>query len=399
MGALFPTSPGHRAGDDDGVASAPSVIHLVSDFVAPSEPWLYDLVRAPGTHGPRVVCERRINESEFPFEPVEPGLPTTRRYGWDWFSRQATATRLVRLDPRDRWRGELHRRRLTADVFHAHFGPAAWMAVDGGLSPVVASFYGYDATVTKVIRHWRRRYRELFAGGGLFVAEGPAMGRRLIALGAPPERVRVLPLIADVESLSWREPDVAGDVQVVMAGRFVEKKGFALGVRAFADATADKAASLVLMGTGPEEGRLKGLVRSLGLADRVTFLPFASRAAYRELLEGADIVLQPSVTARNGDCEGGAPTVLLDALAIGPVVVASEHADIPFVVDPSAAYLAPEADVGRLTEALAAALASRDEWTDRSAAGRRHVERQHARDAVARLRDDIYAEAAQAVGP
>jgi colanic acid/amylovoran biosynthesis glycosyltransferase len=269
----------------------------------------------------------------------------------------------------------------------------AWMAIEAGLSPLVASFYGFDATSDRLLRRWRRQYEELFARGQAFVAEGPAMGRRLEALGAPASRVHILPLLADVDGLNWRPPRESGPIRVIMAGRFVEKKGFVLGVEAFASALRGADATLTLMGDGPECQALHRAVERTGISDQVRFLPFNSRQGYRQLLANSDILLQPSRTASNGDCEGGAPTVLLDAQAIGVIVVGSDHADIPYVVDPSAAYLAPEGDLQRMAEALAAACSSRHEWHGRSLTGRQHVEEQHAPDAVGRRRDQIYLEA------
>jgi colanic acid/amylovoran biosynthesis glycosyltransferase len=177
-----------------------------------------------------------------------------------------------------------------------------------------------------------------------------------------------------------------------MAGRFVEKKGFALGLEAFGALGRDDA-ELTIMGEGREGPRLHADVERLGLVDRVRFVPFGNRAAYRAELARADIILQPSVTARSGDSEGGAPVVLLDAQAIGLVVVASDHADIPFVVDSEAAFLSPEGDAVGLARALREAIEVRDEWRDRSLRGRQHVERQHGFVSVARARDEIYADA------
>ncbi|NIP81231.1 MAG: glycosyltransferase, partial [Gemmatimonadetes bacterium] len=54
--------------------------------------------------------------------------------------------------------------------------------------------------------------------------------------------------------------------------------------------------------------------------------------------------------AANGDGEGGAPTTLLEAQAVGLPVVASRHADIPWVVAPEAGLLAPEEDPEALAE-------------------------------------------------
>ena len=56
---------------------------------------------------------------------------------------------------------------------------------------------------------------------------------------------------------------------------------------------------------------------------------------------GGDILLAPSVTAANGDGEGGAPTTILDAQALGTIVVGSTHADIPFLVEDGTASSHP----------------------------------------------------------
>jgi colanic acid/amylovoran biosynthesis glycosyltransferase len=182
---------------------------------------------------------------------------------------------------------------------------------------------------------------------------------------------------------------------VVMAGRLLAKKGFALGIEALAARCATGEVELTVMGDGPESDALHRAVDRNGIAGQVTFMAFADRETYRKVLASADIFLQPSLTAPNGDSEGGAPTTLLDAQAIGTVIVASDHADIPFVVDPAAAYLCAEGDVAALSGAVSRAIASRDEWTERSALGRRHVEAQHGPQAVAERRDEIYAEAAE----
>jgi colanic acid/amylovoran biosynthesis glycosyltransferase len=67
----------------------------------------------------------------------------------------------------------------------------------------------------------------------------------------------------------------------------------------------------------------------------------------------ANILLQPSVTAANGDTEGGLYT-LLEAQVLGMPVISTYHADISNVVLPGkSALLVPE----RNSEALASALA------------------------------------------
>ena len=56
------------------------------------------------------------------------------------------------------------------------------------------------------------------------------------------------------------------------------------------------------------------------------------------------------MTARNGDTEGGAPTTILDAQAVGTIVVGSTHADIPFLVeDGVTGFLADEGSDDRVS--------------------------------------------------
>src|SRR5262249_48922685 len=61
----------------------------------------------------------------------------------------------------------------------------------------------------------------------------------------------------------------------------------------------------------------------------------------------------------DGDSEGGAPTILLEAQAIGTPIVATRHADIPHVAPEGLGVrLCDEHDVAALGDALAATLAA-----------------------------------------
>jgi colanic acid/amylovoran biosynthesis glycosyltransferase len=373
-------------------STAQTVTHLVQSFVEPSEPWLYDLVRLPGAFRPSVLCEIRKLDSEYPLSDVAPVLPRPRRFDVRWVTALANRRVGLPVGPSNYWRRALKDLVPAADVFHAHFGPCGWMAANAGLKPLVTSFYGYDATELATLKYWGRGYPELFGRSSIVVAEGPAMAERLVRLGASRDRLRVLPLVAPLHDVEWRPPRSTGPVKVVMAGRLVEKKGFHLGVEAFAKASVPES-TLSIVGDGPEKPRLHSIVASHGIKHRVRFVPFLGRESYRLELCDADVLLQPSMTASNGDCEGGAPTVLLDALAVGLILVVSDHADLPFVAGPSA-FIAEEGRVEHLADALQRAVGARASWGEQSLSGRSHVERQHAPTNVARLRDGIYAEAA-----
>jgi glycosyltransferase involved in cell wall biosynthesis len=142
------------------------------------------------------------------------------------------------------------------DVVHAHYGPPAalLLAFTGRLRrPLVVSFYGFDATTTEYVasRRWRRRYARLFAAAEAFVVEGPRMGERLEALGCPADKVHVARLPADAQGLEGIERAPAPVFRAVLAGRFIEKKGFDTAIRAFGRAFADRDdAELLIIGGG-----------------------------------------------------------------------------------------------------------------------------------------------------
>lgn len=114
------------------------------------------------------------------------------------------------------------------------------------------------------------------------------------------------------------------------------------------------------------------------MEERVLLLGALPYHAYGEEADKAHILLAPSVTAANGDSEGGAPTVLLEMQARGLPILSTRHADIPeVVVDNVSGYLVPERDIEALSAKLVHLLAHPEQWDGIGEAGRAHVERQH----------------------
>ncbi len=180
---------------------------------------------------------------------------------------------------------------------------------------------------------------------------------------------------------------------------FREKKGLRQALEAVARARSEHPGLVFRIGgDGPERGEVEALVSRLGLADCTRLLGFLSHERMIDEMDAADLFLQPSVTARNGDSEGGAPTTVLEAQACGLPVLATHHADLPHVVvEGESALLAPERDVERLTANLLTLLKGPERWMAMGEAGRAHVLRCHdAEREVARLEDRYLALAEEA---
>ena len=129
------------------------------------------------------------------------------------------------------------------------------------------------------------------------------------------------------------------DNPVVLAGgRMKPEKGHWHLLRAFAEvARQEPSVRLVLLGDGPLRPDLLGLRDKLGLEDRVFFPGFQSNVL--PWVSGARVFVLPSVWE-------GFPNSLLEALAVGTPVVASDCRSGPREL------LAPESDPTRKTTGI-----------------------------------------------
>lgn len=386
------------------------VAHVRRVWFKPTETFLHTTVSGARRTRPLLLGHERANAEAFPVDApvVELAPPGSLAARWNHWC----ATRLGRdpAAPLSGSRAYRALRRHGASLIHAHFGYTGVHALPlarRARLPLVTTFYGEDVSRLGRDPAWRARYAGLFAGGARFLAEGPFMGQRLVELGCPAEKLHVQRIAIHCDRYPFRARSAAhgaargtGDrkgkegepVRLFFCASFREKKGLGFALEAVARARAEHPRLVFrIAGDGPERGdALRGIDR-LGLRDCTELLGFLSHERMIEELHAADLFLQPSVTAADGDSEGGAPTTLLEAQACGLPVLATRHADIPYVVrDGSSGLLAPERDVERLAANLLTLLKTPERWAEMGAAGRSHMERFHdATTEVARL-EDLY---------
>jgi colanic acid/amylovoran biosynthesis glycosyltransferase len=285
-------------------------------------------------------------------------------------------------------------------VVHAHFGTVG-IAVSRVCAllnvPLVVSFYGFDVGSVPRQRGAMRAYARLFATAAALTAEGPALARTLMGLGAPRDVVKLLPLGFPEWALNEPIPtrSGAGAFNLLQVARFVEKKGVDVTLRALAHARAAGVdARLVLIGDGPLRGALESLIDELGLRSVVELPGFVRHRGLGDHFARAHVFVQPSRTAANGDTEGGHPTVLLEALARGIPVLATTHADIPLVVRHGVSgLLCAENDHEALARNIVTLAREPQTLAAMGVAARKMTLRRHDPKTLISLRERLYREA------
>jgi colanic acid/amylovoran biosynthesis glycosyltransferase len=142
---------------------------------------------------------------------------------------------------------------------------------------------------------------------------------------------------------------------------------------------------------GRYSARIYSYIREHRLQNCVRLLGFLNHADYLREMQRGDIFLHPSIVDDDGVSEGGAPTTILEAQALGMPVVSTYHCDIPNVTLPGeSALLVPERDSNALAEALRRLLDDPEKRQKMGQAGRRHMERFHDIEREAPLLEERY---------
>ncbi|MGV2829976.1 glycosyltransferase [Myxosarcina sp. GI1(2024)] len=245
----------------------------------------------------------------------------------------------------------VHLNKHPYDIVHCHFGYEGLKSLplrDLGLlsGKLIVSFHGVDMT-RYLQEQGDRIYDRLFEQGNLFLPISNHWKRKLIELGCPETKIQVHHMGIDGNSFSYVARQAQSDrLRLVSVCRLVEKKGIEYAIRAVARCIANgHAIEYQIVGDGELSDRLQQLCRELKIEDAVSFRGSQTKSDVVAILNGSDVLLAPSVTARDGDCEG-IPVSLMEAMATGLPVVSTWHSGIPELVeDGISGFLVAERDV------------------------------------------------------
>ncbi len=195
-------------------------------------------------------------------------------------------------------------------IGHHHKTPAAW------LEPYGLRAYLTDRSLWLL--------KQMFWRLDPFLKISMNKARKILTMNS--SVAKVLPLPSDKEvripQVAAEPPVLRDDVascskfRVLSIGRFVALKGFDVTIGAFARCWNRQSSAwrsrmeLVLIGRGPEEQRLRQMVKDLGMPSSVVrFVPWLDRAELPEYYNSASVFLFPS--------HEGAGMVVIEALSYG----------------------------------------------------------------------------------
>jgi glycosyltransferase involved in cell wall biosynthesis len=229
----------------------------------------------------------------------------------------------------------------------------------------------------------------------LVLVRSESLGRALIQIGCPPEKIRIQRTGIPIAEIPFRPRSwpTDGAWRFLQACRLIEKKGLQTSLLSFAKFVARYPQSrFTIAGEGPLQTQLESLARELGLGGKVSFPGFVSQSELRELLYGSHIFLHPSERGADGNQEG-VPNSMLEAMASGLPVFATEHGGIPEAIEHGqSGILVKERDHEALADALLEAVAHPDQLTAMARNGADSVRQNFEQSAQTRKLEDCYLE-------
>jgi glycosyltransferase involved in cell wall biosynthesis len=284
-----------------------------------------------------------------------------------------------------------------AEILHTHdyktnmLGGLAARRVDRSMAWVATVHL--HTTTSRRLRLYRALDLFLLRLADRVITVSREQRRLLLRRGVDRRRIALIPNVIDAAAFAARAEDplatrdrlglAAAAPVVTLVGRLTAQKG----VDSFLDAAhfvreRQPEAAFLVVGNGPGRSRLETQADALGLDGAVHFLGYRDEVA--PILAASDVVVVPSRAE-------GLPLVLLEALAVGRPVVASQVGGIPDLLHHGeTGLLVPPDDPLAVADNVLRLLADRGWAEGLGEAGRHQVLRVCAPERAARRLAAVY---------
>ncbi len=234
----------------------------------------------------------------------------------------------------------------TFDLVDGHYlypdGVAAYELAQKHNKPLILTARGSDVNFWMEQPAQKEKILRALNYACKIICVSAALKNRLIGHGIPENKITVIMNGVDRSIFNADQRPVKTGEYLLSVGNLVPLKGHEYILHALAKLPDEK---LIIIGSGTLEARLKSLAQQLNLTDRVTFLP---NIPHDEL---ADFYRKAKCTILMSSMEG-MPNVILESLACGTPVIATNVGGISEVVTEDNGILIAERTAKALTDAL-----------------------------------------------
>jgi colanic acid/amylovoran biosynthesis glycosyltransferase len=326
-----------RSRDGGTRSSIPVVACYCATFLKPEMLHIYRQITSLDRVAPFVIAQKREEAARYPFDQIAVvGKPATHFLRRFWFKQIRDAPWQVSPAEVKKLTGILAE--VKAELLHIYFGHIAvhlLPLIRAWPKPSLVSFHGADVMVDLERPAYRAATQQMLEAVRLVLVRSESLGHALINVGCPAGKIRLQRTGIPIGEIPFRTrewPD-NGAWKFVQASRLIEKKGLRVSLRAFAKFAARcPGATFTIAGEGPLRSELGKHAAELGIADKVFFPGFVSQTQLRELFYQSHIFLHPSERGGDGNQEG-VPNSMLEAMASGLPVFATEHGGIPEAIE------------------------------------------------------------------
>lgn len=240
--------------------------------------------------------------------------------------------------------------------------------------PLLVIFHGHDATDRKLLKEYKGKYRKLFEYAAYLIVVSKDMKKKLIALGADPKKIHVIPCGVDVLKFTPSKNEIR-DKNFLAVGRFAPKKAPLFTLQAFYKVLQKyPEAKLTMVGKKQDLfNECEAFVNKLGIQKSVIFTGVLGPAEIVELISKSFAFVQHSVTAPNGDMEG-TPVSIMEASACGLPIISTFHGGIQdAVIHEKTGFLVDEMDVDKMANYMIYFCKNHKQANNLGLKGREHI--------------------------
>ncbi|MFH1182137.1 MAG: glycosyltransferase [Candidatus Woesearchaeota archaeon] len=208
--------------------------------------------------------------------------------------------------------------------------------------------------------------------------------------------MRIIPMGVDLKLFSSRGSSIKKKYgidgkMILFVGRLAEKKGVSYLISAMVSIKKScPDCKLLIVGEGPEKPLLEKQIEGHALNDSVIFAGSMAKEKLPAFYHSADVFVLPSIIAKSGDTEG-LGVVLLEAIASGVPVVASNVGGIPdIIINGKTGLLVKQKNPGAISDAVISLLRQENKGRALSKAALEHVRKNYSWEKVSGRFSEIY---------